>query len=489
MKTANDILTDVKVTKLLGSAEKALSGICFDSRKVTAGSAFVATRGTVVDGHTFIALAIEKGASVIVCEELPSEISSDVTYILVDDSAKALGQICSNYYNRPSEKIKLVGVTGTNGKTTTATLLYHMFRKLGYKAGLISTVVYYVDNKEVAATHTTPDALQLNALLLAMIEAGCEYCFMEVSSHSVVQHRIAGLKFEGGIFTNITHDHLDFHKTFDEYIKAKKLFFDGLPKGSFALINADDRNGKVMVQNTSAAVKTFALKSMATFHAKILESLFDGMLLQIDRKEVWTHFIGEFNAYNLLGVYGTAVLLNQNPEEVLEVLSSLTSVSGRFEYIRSADGITAIVDYAHTPDALENVLKTINQIRSGKEQVITVVGAGGDRDKTKRPIMAKAAIKLSSKVIFTSDNPRSEEPSQIIADMLQGLDIAEQRQVLSIVDRREAIKTAIMLAQKGDIVLVAGKGHENYQEIKGVKHHFDDKEIIHELFQTLNNTH
>jgi UDP-N-acetylmuramoyl-L-alanyl-D-glutamate--2,6-diaminopimelate ligase len=487
VKALNDILNGVKIIKQMGTPEMAVSNICFDSRKATPGSLFAATRGTVSDGHAFITTAIEKGATSIVCEDLPENISPFITYVQVENSAIALGQMCSNFYDRPSSKLKLVGVTGTNGKTTTATLLYHMFRKLGYKSGLISTVIYFVDNKEVAATHTTPDALQLNSLLASMVDAGCEYCFMEVSSHAIMQQRIAGLQFCGGIFTNITHDHLDFHKTFDEYIKAKKRFFDELPKDSFALVNIDDRNGKVMVQNTRAHIKTFALKTMASFHCKIMESHFDGMLLQIDRKEVWTHFIGEFNAYNLLGVYGAAISLGLLPDEVIAVLSSLTSVSGRFESIRSNDGITAIVDYAHTPDALENVLKTINQIRSGNEQVITVVGAGGDRDKTKRPVMARVAATLSSKVIITSDNPRSEEPAQIVSDMLDGLDESLKRQVLVIIDRHEAIKTALMLAKKGDIVLVAGKGHETYQEIKGVKHHFDDKEIIHELFKTRDN--
>jgi UDP-N-acetylmuramoyl-L-alanyl-D-glutamate--2,6-diaminopimelate ligase len=461
-----------------------ISNVCFDSRKVTAGCVFVATRGTVADGHAYIPIAVESGAIAIVCEEMPVNFQKNVTYIRVENSAKALGEICSNYFNRPSEKLNLIGVTGTNGKTTTATLLYHLFRKLGYKAGLISTVAYFVDGKEIAATHTTPDALALNALIDSMVGAGCEYCFMEVSSHAVVQHRIAGLTFRGGIFTNITHDHLDFHKTFDEYIKAKKKFFDDLPKGSFALVNGDDRNGRVMVQNTPANKYTFALKSMSDFHCKVIESHFDGTMLQIDGKEVWTHFIGEFNAYNLLGVYATAVLLNQDKDEVLEILSSLVSVSGRFEYLRSADGITAIVDYAHTPDALENVLKTINQIRAGNQQIITVVGAGGDRDKTKRPVMAQVGATMSDRLILTSDNPRSEDPTDILIDMAQGLDPVTKRRTLTIVDRREAIRTAVALAQKGDIILVAGKGHENYQEIKGVKYHFDDKEVLQEIFES-----
>ncbi len=484
MKTVQDILKGVKVKELKGNSNKEISGICFDSRKVALNCVFVATRGTVSDGHKFIEMAIDKGASAIVCEEIPDIKNENITFVQVDDSSKALGEICSNYYGRPSENLSLIGITGTNGKTTTATLLYHMFRKLGFKAGLISTVVYYVDNKELNASHTTPDALQLNALLASMVDAGCKYCFMEVSSHAIAQHRIAGLIFKGGIFTNITHDHLDFHKTFEEYIKAKKLFFDKLPKNSFALVNADDRNGRMMLQNTRAAKYTFALKTMADFHCKVVESHFDGSMLQIDGKEVWTHFIGEFNAYNLLGVYATAVLLNQDREMVLEILSSLTSVSGRFEYLRSSDGITAIVDYAHTPDALENVLKTINQIRLGDQQIITVVGAGGDRDKTKRPVMAKVAATYSDRLILTSDNPRSEDPTDILIDMARGLDITASKQTLTIVDRREAIKTSIALAKKGDIILVAGKGHENYQEIKGVKHHFDDKEVIREYFES-----
>ncbi|HEX3008891.1 MAG TPA: UDP-N-acetylmuramoyl-L-alanyl-D-glutamate--2,6-diaminopimelate ligase, partial [Bacteroidales bacterium] len=435
MKTVQDILKGVKVKKLEGNPDREITGICFDSRKVAAGCVFVATRGTVTDGHAYISMAVDKGALSIICEELPSEMKPGVVFIQVEDSSKALGEICSNYYDRPSEKLQLVGVTGTNGKTTTATLLYHMFRKLGYKVGLISTVVYYIDDKEVKATHTTPDALQLNALTNSMVEAGCEYCFMEVSSHAVVQHRIAGLTFKGGIFTNITHDHLDFHKTFSEYIKAKKRFFDELPKGSFALVNADDKNGRVMLQNTVADKYTFALKSASDFRCKVIESLFDGTLLQIDGREVWTHFIGEFNAYNLLGVYATAALLKQDKEKVLQILSSLTSVSGRFEYLRSEDGVTAIVDYAHTPDALDNVLRTIHQIRSGEQQIITVVGAGGDRDKTKRPVMAKVASELSDRLILTSDNPRSEDPMDILIDMAQGLDASARKMTLTILDR------------------------------------------------------
>jgi UDP-N-acetylmuramoyl-L-alanyl-D-glutamate--2,6-diaminopimelate ligase len=446
---------------------------------------FIATRGTQTDGHNYIQSSIEKGARAILCEEIPAQTNNNVTYIQVADSSEALGYVASAFYGEPSSKLKLVGVTGTNGKTTTVTLLYRMSQQLGYKSGLISTVKYYVHNREVEATHTTPDAIQLNKLMSEMVDEGCEFCFMEVSSHSVIQHRISGLHFTGGVFSNLTHDHLDFHKTFDEYRKAKQLFFDGLPKEAFALVNIDDRNGLIMVQNSKATVKTYALKSMADFKCKVIESHFDGMSLIMDGTEVWTHFIGEFNAYNLSAVYGASVLLGHKKDDILKILSSLTSVSGRFEYQKSATGITAIVDYAHTPDALENVLRTINQIRSGNEQVITVVGAGGDRDRTKRPIMAKVSAELSDKVILTSDNPRSEVPEEIIAEMNVGVPLDQKKKVISITDRKEAIRTACMLAKKGDIILVAGKGHENYQEVKGVKHHFDDKEVIAEEFKNL----
>ncbi len=485
MKTLAEIIEKLKVKQLIGNENVAISSVCFDSRKVTDGSLFVATRGTQTDGHQFIAIAIEKGAVAIVCEQMPTNTPTNVTFVLVNDSANALGYIASAFYGNPSLFLNLVGITGTNGKTTTATLLYRMFKQLGYKVGLISTVKYFVNNTEVEATHTTPDALQLNKLMSEMVSEGCEYCFMEVSSHSVVQHRIAGLTFAGGIFSNLTHDHLDFHKTFDEYLKAKQLFFNQLPSHSFALTNIDDRNGKIMVQNTKASVKTYTLRAMADFRCKVLESHFDGTLMTINSAEVWTHFIGEFNAYNLTAVYATAILLGEKHDDVLRIISNLTAVSGRFEYIRSRTGITAIVDYAHTPDALDNVLRSINQIRGGAEQLITVVGAGGDRDRTKRPVMARVAAENSTKVILTSDNPRSENPEEIIAEMLTGIDASLQRKVLHITDRREAIRTACMLAQKGDIILVAGKGHEDYQEIKGVKHHFDDKEVIAEQFETL----
>ena len=485
MKKLSDILKLVEIKSLIGDINLSIEEICFDSRKVTQGSLFVATRGTQTDGHNFISVAIEKGAVAILCEEVPASFPDNITVIQVKDASYCLGEVASAFFDYPSSKLRLVGVTGTNGKTTTATLLYRMFRELGYKVGLLSTVKYYINDLEIEATHTTPDSLQLNRLMAEMVQDGCSYCFMEVSSHSVVQHRISGLTFAGGIFSNLTHDHLDFHKTFEEYLKAKQLFFTSLPSGAFALTNIDDRNGKIMVQNTKAIIKTYSLRSMADFRSKIIESHFDGTDLIIDGTEVWTHFIGEFNAYNILAVYSTAILLGENKEDVLKIISSLTSVSGRFEYLRSRTGITAIVDYAHTPDALDNVLKAINQIRSGGEQLITVVGAGGDRDRTKRPIMARIAAELSTKVILTSDNPRSEDPEVIIEEMMTGIDFQARRKVLNITNRKEAIKTACMLAQKGDIILVAGKGHENYQEIKGVKHHFDDKEIINEQFNLL----
>jgi UDP-N-acetylmuramoyl-L-alanyl-D-glutamate--2,6-diaminopimelate ligase len=403
-------------------------------------------------------------------------------------TAKALALICSEFYDHPSRKLTLVGITGTNGKTTTATLLYHLFRKMGYKAGLISTVAYYVDGQRSEASHTTPDPLQLNRLMAQMVQQGCEYCFMEVSSHSIVQQRIAGLQFAGGVFTNLTHDHLDFHQTFAEYLKAKKTFFDNLSATAFALVNRDDRNGMVMVQNTKADIKTCALKSMADFRCRVVEHDFAGMLLQLDGREVWMRFIGEFNAYNLLAVYAVAVLLGQKPEEVLTTMSMLTPVDGRFEFIRSDSGVTAVVDYAHTPDALENVLKAIRGILppSPSSQIITVAGCGGDRDKTKRPAMARIAAGNSSRVILTSDNPRSEEPEAIIDDMLAGLDAGDRRKTIAIVDRREAIRTACMMATPGDVILIAGKGHETYQILKGVKSHFDDREVVKEMFQTDN---
>lgn len=484
MKTLADIVWTVPTVSITGNLNIPISTVCFDSRKAGPGDLFVAVRGTATDGHHYIADVTKNGVSAIVCEKMPHTVRNDITYIIAEDSALALGLICSEFYGRPSRKLVLTGVTGTNGKTTTATLLYQLFRKLGYKAGLISTVAYYINDMKSEATHTTPDPVQLNALLDAMVKEGCEYCFMEVSSHSIVQQRIAGLTFAGGIFTNLTHDHLDFHKTFAEYLKAKKTFFDNLPATAFALVNKDDRNGMVMVQNTRAAVKTYALKNMADFHCRIIESHFDGMELQIDGKEVWLRFIGEFNACNLLAVYGAAILLGGKSDEVLRIMSMLHPVDGRFEFIRSESGVTAIVDYAHTPDALKNVLDAINHILSGSSaQVITVVGAGGDRDKTKRPEMARIAVEKSGRVILTSDNPRSEEPEAIIKDMLAGLNQDGLRKTLTITDRREAIRTACMMAASGDVVLVAGKGHETYQIVKGVKSHFDDREIVRECFR------
>jgi len=484
MKNLNDILRNIYPVKVLGNTSIEVKNIQFDSRKIESGSIFVAIPGTQSDGHDFIAKAIELGASVIVCEKLPETINNRITWIVVADSADTLGIMAANFYNNPSEKLKLVGITGTNGKTTTVTQLYRLFRGLGFKTGLISTVVNCIEDKTYESTHTTPDQLALNSLIAEMVEAGCEYCFMEVSSHSLAQKRTSGLKFTGALFSNITHDHLDYHQTFDNYIKAKKLFFDNLEKEAFAIVNIDDRNGMVMVQNTKAKVKTYAMRSIADFKVKVIESSFEGMNLKLDNVDFWTPLIGEFNAYNLLAVYSAAIMLNQDKETVLQLLSSFREVNGRFETVRSKTGITAIVDYAHTPDALVNVLKTINQIRKGGEQLITVVGAGGNRDKTKRPIMAKVCVENSDKVIITSDNPRFEEPDDIIKDMVVGVETQYKSKTISITDRHEALKTAVMLAKPGDIILVAGKGHETYQDVKGVKHHFDDKE---ELGKLLNN--
>ncbi|MBN2773748.1 MAG: UDP-N-acetylmuramoyl-L-alanyl-D-glutamate--2,6-diaminopimelate ligase [Prolixibacteraceae bacterium] len=482
MISLNEILSKLKSPRIVGSIKKDVVGLAFDSRLVKSGYLFAAIKGTRSDGHDYIPVAEENGAGVILCEKLPDEIHPDITYIEIADSEKNLGFIASAFYGNPSSKLKVVGVTGTNGKTSIATLLYRLFNKLGYKSGLISTIKYFTGEKEWPATHTTPDAIQIQNLFSKMVTEGCEYCFMEVSSHAIVQNRIAGIEFAGGIFTNITLDHLDYHKTFAEYIKAKKGFFDQLPENSFAVINADDKNGKIMVQNSSARVVTYSTRAVADYKCKVLETHFDGMLLNLDNAEIWTKFIGKFNAYNLLAVYATALCLGESREEVLTCLSTLDSVRGRFETIRSLDGKLAIVDYAHTPDALRNVLETITGIRKGDEQVITVIGAGGDRDKSKRPLMAKEAISASDKVILTSDNPRTEIPEDIIADMEKGIDPSQVQKVLSIVNRKEAIKTALMLAKSGDIILVAGKGHENYQEIKGVKHHFDDKEEIEKIF-------
>ena len=481
MKAWAELKPKTGILETKGENQVLVKGIAFDSRKVEPGYLFVAQRGTHADGHQFIQLAIEKGATVIVCEEFPGELYDNILYIKVDDAGAALGHIASAWYNFPSEKIIVTGVTGTNGKTSIATLLYRLFKRLGYKVGLISTISTIVGEHEKASTHTTPDALRIQSLLASMVEAGCDYCFMEVSSHAVVQQRIAGITFSGGIFTNLTHDHLDYHKTFAEYLKAKKGFFDSLPGSAFAIINTDDKNGQVMVQNCNARKVTFSTRSMADYHCKVLENHFDGMLLNLDGKEVWTHFVGRFNASNLLAVYATALQLGQDKEEVLSVISELTPVAGRFDTVRSADGKMAIVDYAHTPDALKNVLSAISEIRSGNEKVITVLGAGGDRDRTKRPEMAKEAALLSDLVILTSDNPRTEDPEAIIRDMEAGVQNSRNK-VLSIISRREAIKTALHLATSGDIILIAGKGHENYQEINGVKHHFDDKEVVKEFF-------
>lgn len=477
-----DILQDVILQKTIGDTEIQIDNIQFDSRKVAPGSVFVATCGTASDGHQYIQMSVEKGAIAVVCEVLPAEIVPGVTYVKVENSADALGKMASAYFDFPTTKLTLIGITGTNGKTTIATLLYQLFRSLGYKAGLLSTVCNYVDDLAVEATHTTPDALALNELLKQMVDAGCEYAFMEVSSHSVDQRRIAGLDFNGGVFTNITRDHIDYHQTFKNYLKAKKQFFDALPADAFALTNADDKNGLVMLQNSKAKKYTYSLRSLADFKTRILEHGFEGMLLDMNDKEVNVSFIGKFNASNLSAVFGTAVLLGQDEMEVLRIISSLHSVSGRFETLHAPAGYTAIVDYAHTPDALNNVIGTINQILQGNGRLITVVGCGGNRDKGKRPMMAREAVNGSWKAILTSDNPRFEEPQDILNDMLAGLDVVEKAKSLTIVDRREAIRTACALAQAGDVVLVAGKGHEDYQIIQGVKHHFDDKEVVRECF-------
>ena len=482
MKKLNELLEGVEVIRICGTTEREIEKVCFDSRQAGEGDLFVAQRGVSADGHAFIEKATGAGCRAVVCEELPSVPTEGVTYVVTGDSSEALGRIASNYYGRPSEALTLVGVTGTNGKTTTATLLYELAGMLGFKAGLLSTVCNYIGNEQEPATHTTPDALAINAYLRRMADAGCTYCFMEVSSHSIHQRRIAGLDFDGGIFSNITHDHLDYHKTFRTYIEAKKAFFDGLPAHAFALTNGDDRNGKVMLQNTAARKAVYSCRSLADFNGRIVEKHLDGMLLKLDGQEVWTKFTGDFNAYNLLAVYAAACLLGFDREKVLECVSRLVPVSGRFETLISKEGVMVVVDYAHTPDALENVLSTIRGLVRGGNIVVTVVGAGGNRDKTKRPEMADAACRYSDRVILTSDNPRFEEPEEIIRDMESGVKEEYAARVRSITDRREAIREAIAGAGKGDIVLVAGKGHENYQEVKGVKHHFDDKEVVREMF-------
>ena len=478
-----DIIQGIKVKAIEGNADIDINDIDIDSRKVGPAHLFVAMKGTQTDGHRFIPKAIEQGAAAILCEDMPEERKAEVCYVQVESTESAVGPVATTFQGNPTSKLKLVGVTGTNGKTTIATLLYNMFRRLGFKCGLLSTVCNFIEDEAVPASHTTPDAIELNRLLKRMVNAGCDYVFMECSSHAIAQQRIGGLKFAGGIFTNLTRDHLDYHKTVENYRNAKKAFFDMLPKDAFAITNLDDKNGLFMVQNTKAQVKTYSTRTMADFKARLIECHFEGMYLDINGREVGVQFIGKFNVSNLLAVYGAAVMLGQNPEDVLVVLSTLKSVAGRLEPVHSPDGITAVVDYAHTPDALENVLKAIHEVLDGKDgKIITVCGAGGNRDKGKRPLMAQEAVKQSDRVIITSDNPRFEEPQDIINDMLAGLDSKQMKKVVSIVDRREAIRTATMLAQKGDVILIAGKGHEDYQEIKGVKHHFDDREVVQEIF-------
>ncbi|MPL63136.1 UDP-N-acetylmuramoyl-L-alanyl-D-glutamate--2,6-diaminopimelate ligase [bioreactor metagenome] len=485
VKTLKEILYKCRIRRITGSLEVVVDEIIFDSRKAASGNVFVATRGTLTDGHNFIDDVVKAGVKAVICERMPDDIREDITYVEVENSAEAMALMASNFYDNPSAQIRLTGITGTNGKTTTATLLYQLFKNLGYKTGLISTVRNKIHDREIQATHTTPDAVALNALLRAMVDEGCEFCFMEVSSHAVVQHRVTGLTFAGGVFTNLTHDHLDFHKTFDAYLKAKKTFFDNLPAGSFAIVNADDRNGLVMVQNTRARVKTAAIKRQADFHCRILENHFDGLQLNINGNEVWCRLVGNFNAYNLLNIYATALMLGADEEACLTGLSELKAVDGRFEYIKSPAGMVGIVDYAHTPDALLNVISTINAIRGGKGRLITVVGAGGDRDRSKRPVMASIATENSDLTILTSDNPRTENPEEILNEMRSGVSPERKRHCLVISDRREAIRTACTMAAKDDIILIAGKGHETYQEVMGVKHHFDDREELREYFGIL----
>ena len=480
MKSLADLLTNVNPLQIKGPTDISIGGITNDSRVAKAGFMFFAVKGTRVDGHNFINQVIENGAIAIVCETIPEDRNEKATYIKVENSSYSSAVIASNWFDNPSTKLKLVGITGTNGKTTTVTLLFNLFSKLGYHTGLLSTILNRIDDEIIASTHTTPDAISLNSLLNLMVEKGCSYCFMEVSSHAVVQNRVAGLTFAGGIFSNLTHDHLDFHETFENYLKAKKRFFDELPSSAFALTNVDDRNGLVMLQNTKAAKHTYSLQKMADFKGRILEAPLDGLHLDFDGNEIWCRLVGRFNAYNLLAVYAASVLLKQDSLEVLTILSNLENVEGRFDYIKSPQGNIGIVDYAHTPDALQNVLETINQLRTGNELLITVVGCGGDRDKTKRPVMARIAARFSDRVILTSDNPRSEVPEQIIAEMLAGVEKGLTRNVQTITDRREAIKIACAISRSNDVILIAGKGHEKYQEIKGVKHHFDDKEILKE---------
>lgn len=483
MVKLTDLLKNIKTVAVTGNTDIDIADVNIDSRRIEKGHLFLAIKGTQTDGHKYIGKAIELGAAAIVCEDMPETLADGVTYVQVPSTEDVAGVIATTFQGNPSAKLKLVGVTGTNGKTTIATLLYNMFRAMGHKCGLLSTVCNYIEGEPIPADHTTPDPIELNRLLRRMADAGCEYVFMECSSHAIAQKRIGGLKFTGGIFTNLTRDHLDYHKTVENYRNAKKAFFDLLPKDAFAIINIDDKNGMFMVQNTKATVKTYSTRAMADFRARIIECHFEGMYLEIDGHEVGVQFIGKFNVSNLLAVYGAAIMLGKQPEDILVVMSTLKSVAGRLEPIRSEDGVTAVVDYAHTPDALDNVLKAIHEVLEGTDgKVITVCGAGGNRDKGKRPLMAQEAVKQSDRVIITSDNPRFEEPQDIINDMLAGLDQKQMKKVVSIVDRKEAIKTACMLAQKGDVILIAGKGHEDYQEIKGVKHHFDDREIVREIF-------
>ncbi|NML20750.1 UDP-N-acetylmuramoyl-L-alanyl-D-glutamate--2,6-diaminopimelate ligase [Pseudoflavitalea sp. G-6-1-2] len=486
MAILQDILYKVRIRSVHGDTRVDVKALQLDSRKVGAGEAFIAQKGVASDGHDYISKVVEQGAIAIICETMPAELKEGVTYVEVENSHAAAGLIAHNFYGQPSEKLKLVGVTGTNGKTTIATLLYKLFSGLGHTCGLLSTVENHIGNKVVPATHTTPDAISLNALLKEMLDAGCTHVFMETSSHAIHQHRISGLRYAGGIFSNITHDHLDYHKTFDEYIRVKKAFFDGLPSDAFAVSNADDKRGAVMLQNTAAHKYFYSLRTLADFKGKIIENALTGLVMTINDQEVHFRLIGEFNAYNLLAVYGAAICLGEDKHEVLRVLSNITGAEGRFDYIISKNGqVIGIVDYAHTPDALLNVLATIKKLRKGHEQIITVVGCGGDRDKTKRPQMGEIACEHSDKAIFTSDNPRSEDPLEILKDMEATLNTAAKRKFISIADRKEAIKTAVSLANPEDIVLIAGKGHEKYQDIKGVKHPFDDKQVLQEMFDLL----
>ena len=486
MKTIQELISNVPQAKIQGDANLVIKKLCFDSRQIAESTLFFAIKGTSVDGHTYIQDVIEKGAIAIVCEVLPSELNSKVTYISVENSTAAMGLMAAAFYNYPSQKMKLTAVTGTNGKTTVATLLHNLFRSFGHNVGLLSTVQNQINETVIPSTHTTPDSIRINELLNEMLQQGCEYCFMEASSHAIDQNRIKGLHFSGVIFTNITHDHLDYHLTFDNYIKAKKKLFDEVNEDAFALTNKDDKNGMVMLQNTKASRYSYSLKSMADFKAKIVESDFNGMLLNINEQEAWFRLVGNFNAYNLAAVYGAAFLLGKERDEIITHLSNISAVKGRFEYYRSNNGVIGIVDYAHTPDALKNVLSTINELRSRNEELITIVGCGGNRDAAKRPVMADVACELSTKVVFTSDNPRNEEPEAILDDMQKGVKPLHFKKTLRISDRKEAIKTAVSIAKKGDIILIAGKGHENFQEVKGVKNHFDDKEVLLEMFDLFN---